>query len=629
MDMGAAEMPASSMMPFSFKLFGLTFLVLSAAFCAIWSVSLYLAEREENQQHHIAAADAVRTQREVVEEAIKTFSADLRVAAGLQSLRRFVSGDASFLDTVAADFRLFADANALIAQLRFIDREGVEQIRIDRWPRQRSVAVVTELQNKALRYYFTKSINLPKGGLYLSAMDLNVEFHQVETPWRPMIRLATPVYSDQGGVAGIVVMNLDAERLLDSFEKVRLSDNVRIQLLNADGYWLAGVPVNRLWGFMFGREDTMAKSDPNAWGKIAAAAEGEFEHDGQWVFFTTVTPEDVMRPAGRDVPVVTEDAAWKIVSVVPGVTFPALWKGNHPPVAIAGLIVIGLISFVLSQAVSRRRDAETANSLSKEEMARYERMASLGSLVAGVAHELNTPVGTSVTVASTLFEKTKEFDAAVTSGELRRSVIDAFLTDTREGMMIILKGLRQAHELIGHFKQVAVDQTSEQRRHFMLGDLLKDVSASLQNQFRQGHISLETEVETSTEMDSFPGLLSQVLINLVENARLHAFAGRVSGKVVLHVWKHKKGYVQIDVRDNGCGIEPDVIGRIFEPFFSTQLGRGGSGLGLSIAYNIVTASLGGSIRAESAPGEGTTIIVRLPVTAPAIRGGVLGRTYDV
>ena len=233
-------------------------------------------------------------------------------------------------------------------------------------------------------------------------------------------------------------------------------------------------------------------------------------------------------------------------------------------------------------------------------------MASLGSLVAGVAHELNTPVGTSVTVASTLFEKMKEFDAAVTSGELRRSVVDAFLTDTREGMMIILKGLRQAHELIGHFKQVAVDQTSEQRRRFMLKDLLKDVSASLQSQFRHGNISLETMVETTTEIDSFPGLLSQVLINLAENARVHAFAGRESGKVIVHARQHGTGYVLIEVRDNGRGIPADII-----------------------TYNIVTATLGGSIRAKSAPGDGTTMSVRLPVMAPAAREGFLGRTYDV
>jgi len=627
--MTAVEMPASPMVSFNFKLFGLTFLVLSAVFCAIWSVSLYLAEWEDNQRQHVAAADAVHAQREVVEEALNAFSTDLRVAAGLQSLRRFVSGDTHFLDTVTADFRLFADENALIAQLRFIDREGVEQIRIDRWPRQRSIFVVTELQNKALRYYFTKSIGLPKGGLYVSAMDLNVEFDRVEIPWRPMIRLATPVYSDQGAVAGIVVMNLDVEQLLASFENVRLRDNARIQLLNADGYWLAGVPANRRWGFMFGREDTMAKSNPAAWRGITASDEGEVELEGQWAFFTTVSPENVVRPVGRDVPVVSEDAAWKIVVFVPGVTFFALWNGNHLPLAIAGLIVIGLISFVLSQAVSQRRKAEAANRLSKEEMARYERMASLGSLVAGVAHELNTPVGTSVTVASTLFEKMKEFDAAVTSGELRRSVVDAFLTDTREGMMIILKGLRQAHELIGHFKQVAVDQTSEQRRRFMLKDLLKDVSASLQSQFRHGNISLETMVETTTEIDSFPGLLSQVLINLAENARVHAFAGRESGKVIVHARQHGTGYVLIEVRDNGRGIPADIIDRIFEPFFSTQLGKGGSGLGLSITYNIVTATLGGSIRAKSAPGDGTTMSVRLPVMAPAAREGFLGRTYDV
>lgn len=626
--MALTASPTGSAPPFQAWLFVLIFVSLSAVFFIFWAAVLYLNARAEQESHYLSADEAVRVERNILEDALGVYAADLRVVAGLQSMRAFVNGNTARFGDVLLDFERFAAEKQQIAQLRFLDSRGMEVIRIDRPSGQGAITVAEELQDKSDRYYFQETSKLLNGGIYVSAMDLNVEFGVVEDPWRPTIRLATPLYRGAGEFAGIVVVNLSVGRLLASFSRMDFGQGARVQLLNADGYWLAGVTRDQLWGFMFGRQTTMAARDPEAWRKIEGGREGEFRAEDATVFFSTVDPATGVLLNGRDIPVAKEEEAWKLAVFVPDITLAGLWQRGHLPVAVAGLMVSAAIAYILTVAMIARRVAETSNQRAAAELMRNERMASLGSLVAGVAHELNTPVGTSITVASTLAERVKELESIVASGALRRSFIDKFQEDMTEGMRIIQDGLSRAQNLIGHFKQIAVDQTSEQRRHFKLEDSLKDVSASLQNQFRQGHISLETVVETSTEMDSFPGLLSQVLINLVENARLHAFAGQDFGKVVLHVWKHGEGYVQIDVRDNGCGIAPDVIDRIFEPFFSTRLGRGGSGLGLSIAYNIVTTSLGGSIRAESAVDGGTIIVVRLPVTAPAPRGDFLGRTYD-
>ena len=165
-----------------------------------------------------------------------------------------------------------------------------------------------------------------------------------------------------------------------------------------------------------------------------------------------------------------------------------------------------------------------------------------------------------------------------------------------------------------------MDQTSEQRRRFRIGSFLTDLSASLQSRFRHGGVTLEIAVEADEELDSFPGPLSQVLINLIENARIHAFADGDTGKISVTVRMIEDKELEIEVRDNGRGIPANLLDRIFEPFFTTRLGQGGSGLGLSIVFNIVTGALGGTIRAESEMGTGTAVFVRIPVSAPEATG---------
>jgi signal transduction histidine kinase len=380
---------------------------------------------------------------------------------------------------------------------------------------------------------------------------------------------------------------------------------------------------------MFGRETTLAGENPELWSRIESADGGEFEYGGRTVIYRTLYPESVLFQDGRDGTVVKDDEYWKIVAFVPGVTPETLWKHANPLVAVAGIIAMGLFAYVLAMALTLRQEAEMDKQRAAEDLERSERMASLGRLVAGVAHELNTPVGNAVTVASTLAERVAEFEDDVASGSLRRSVITKFITELKDGTRIILDGLERAHGLIGHFKQVAVDQASEQRRTFQLQEIIAGVAASLKSQLRHDGITLYAEIETEAVLDSYPGALSQVLIVLVENCRAHAFEGRTPGTVTMIARDGIEETVEIEVRDDGVGMLPETLARIFEPFFTTTMGQGGSGLGLSIAYNIATGSLGGDIRAESAFGEGTSIFVTLPLKAPERTQKAMERTYDV
>jgi signal transduction histidine kinase/streptogramin lyase len=258
------------------------------------------------------------------------------------------------------------------------------------------------------------------------------------------------------------------------------------------------------------------------------------------------------------------------------------------------------------------------------QLAAHEKLASLGSLVAGVAHELNTPIGNSLLMASTLQEKTDMLAARFAESNLKKSELEGWIGAAGEASALIQRSLHAAAELVNSFKQVSVDQASTQRRRFDLAQACQEIAATIMNQVRRGEHSLDLRVEPGIEMDSYPGPLGQVLLNFVNNALLHAFDGP-GGIMVVAASQPEAGRVRIEFRDNGHGIPPEHLSRIFDPFFTTRMGQGGTGLGLNIAWNIVTTLLGGSIRVDSSAEHGTVFVLDLPLragqaSAPALEG---------
>ncbi|PXX40381.1 ATP-binding protein [Undibacterium pigrum] len=277
----------------------------------------------------------------------------------------------------------------------------------------------------------------------------------------------------------------------------------------------------------------------------------------------------------------------------------------------------------LERRVSERTQAlEVANSeltivlenlqRAQRELLRTEKMAALGSLVAGVAHELNTPIGTSVTVASTLAQHTDavliEFDKG-----LRRSVLEEYLRNAKTGADLLLRNLSKASELVISFKQVAVDRTSANRRVFALDEMLSELIVTMGPTIRKTRHDIVHHVPPKLMMDSYPGPLGQVMTNLINNAFIHGFEGDFRGTVTITARISDEDTVEIIVRDDGKGIAEVNLGRIFDPFFTTRLGQGGSGLGLNIVYNLVTGVLGGNISVESQLGKGTSFKMNLPL----------------
>jgi signal transduction histidine kinase len=245
---------------------------------------------------------------------------------------------------------------------------------------------------------------------------------------------------------------------------------------------------------------------------------------------------------------------------------------------------------------------------SQQEMARKERLASLGSLVAGVAHEINTPLGICVTSASTLDNEVARLDKLYRSGSMAQDDFEAFLGTMAEGLRLLGMNLDRAHELVSSFKRLSVTQSAEHQRVFSPAEYLRDIVATLSHELKVAGITVELEAD-DLKVKGDPGLLSQVALNWMMNSLEHGFEAR-GGVIRFGLAALHNGLV-LSYSDNGVGMPPDTLARLYEPFFTTKP-QTGSGLGMSLVYTIIVDRLGGTIEAESEPGQGTSFRVFLP-----------------
>ncbi|MBC8425344.1 PAS domain S-box protein [bacterium] len=248
----------------------------------------------------------------------------------------------------------------------------------------------------------------------------------------------------------------------------------------------------------------------------------------------------------------------------------------------------------------------------QDQLLESEKMAALGSLVAGVAHEINTPVGIGVTAASHLQERVVHFRGLYESGKLRRSEFETFLQEAGDSTRMIMSNLDKAAQLIQGFKGVAVDQTGEGRRSFDLKQYLNEILLSLRPEFKRTGHKVTLACDEGVLVDSYPGAVSHMITNLVMNSLIHGFDGVEEGEITIEATSDGEN-ATIVYADNGVGMSKEIRRQIYDPFFTTRRGQGGSGLGMHVVYNSVTNSLGGSISCASSPGEGATFTIEFPL----------------
>lgn len=267
----------------------------------------------------------------------------------------------------------------------------------------------------------------------------------------------------------------------------------------------------------------------------------------------------------------------------------------------------------LENANRKLKDTLGELKATQEKLIQSEKSAALAGMVAGVAHEINTPIGLCITTVSYLEETNKDFSDLYKNGSLKKSELEKFLNTVNEATNLTLINLRKASDLVRSFKQVAVDQSSEQERVFYLKAYINDVLLSLRPELKKRNCNININCDDSLTIKSFPGVFSQIITNLVMNTLIHGYEEGENVKINFNITKGN-GNLLFEYFDEGKGIKKDIQDKIFDPFFTTKRGNGGTGLGLNIVNNLVVNNLNGTIKCESEEGNGTAFIINIPVS---------------
>lgn len=572
--------------------------------------------------------------REAVEYAAQSL---LRWVAQLHQDAQFLAEltprllDAGQQAMLAETYTSFLLAGADYHKVRWVDAAGRERLRVDQ---DRGVVYLVPepgLQDKGERPFVRLGLALQPGQVYLSPLDLNVERGRVEQPLRPTLRAASPFHLADGR-SGLAVINYQGGQLLDRLQEQARHAGYVLYLVHSEGWWIIGPGPGDAWGWQLGRpERTVARFDPGLWQAMRGQPAGQW---GEWTFATleSVWGKEAARLLAHADPALgplqvlvrrqtASGARWKAILVLLTLAVTAL----------AATVVLAQARALAREAayVDRLRKANhalhAANTrlhAAREGLARADRLSSLGLMVAGVAHEMNTPLGTAQLALSTLRTRVEELAGRLRGG-LRRSDLEGFLAAAGEATGLAEAELRRAAVLVQRFKQVAVDRGSVERRRFDLAEAILDADPRLRRGELVPGIPVVLELEAGVAMDSYPGPLEQVVFNLLANALAHGYPEGGPGRIRVSAGAEGPALVRIEVADEGQGIAAEDLPRIFEPFFTTGRHRGGTGLGLHIVHQVVSEVLGGEIRVRSRrPGDpgggpaGTVFTLRIPRIAP-------------
>ncbi|MDQ0132851.1 signal transduction histidine kinase [Neorhizobium galegae] len=612
-----------------------------AIFVVPWVIGLGLGVPSLWYQIGVNAREPqIRNREETLSQAYDILGRTLdrlgRDALFLADLQSRFSETANPLAPLSVEiFQSFAASSPDYDQVRWLDTGGNERLRVNHRGGGEPVVVAEEqLQNKADRPYFRDTATLPLHGLYFSALDLNIENGVVERPHLPTLRVASPVFRN-GIKQGIIVINYRSTRLLERLK--RLDTSVDLYLMNQAGYWIQGPDADANWAWQIGEPTP----DADRTGRLRGVSQGGrgFFHsgDGDWSY-RRFDPGAGLLATGEVVEMRAPDASlYLLARDAAGATNSQETRGKlilgmvAAILAVVALAVTGRLANGMEAESEWARQMEDTNrtlretneklSVTQRELARAERLSSLGLMVAGVAHEMNTPLGSAALVLSKAAKDLRLFKERIAAG-LRRSDLDRYIEDSDASLDLVRDAIHRCTALVQRFKQVAVDRATLERRDIDLAAFIPDADPRLRKWDASAGISLTLNVPDDLAITTYPGPFAQVLSNLLNNSLLHAFDAGKPGMITINV-RRLADQVLIEFSDDGRGINETDIQKIFEPFFSTARHSGGTGLGLHIVHQIVTEVLGGSISVESPPpGEarGTRFIIRLPRIAPAQAG---------
>jgi len=544
----------------------------------------------------------------------------------LSSSRNHVLKPAWWQSDITQIFSQFAMTSPFISQVRWLNPEGKELIRVNSHDGHTTVVPDSQLQDKSDRYYFHQA-NLATGNnVYISPVDLNMENDQIVRPLEPTLR---GVVSLNRNHPGVLVVNYNLTKL---FEQLRAlsNDHFFLDVVSENGEWLISQDAQKEWAGALKKEkqaNYVKSLFPKVWASISSEeglssriSEGQVWSSMRVIVeapISSMATEQssflyfVARSRSHVLDEYREYLQWLIFSLGSAVflilSFLVWWQMNASYKRRALLSALETEQAQLKVANNEFNVVNHQLVELQSELVENSKLSALGLMVAGLAHEMNTPLGgVRMALSSLTALINKEAD----------SLSDRNRQSMEKTLEIAEKNLTRAINLVVSFKRVTLDRSGQDVQVFSVNSVLQDLLTVYKPRLKHfPHVSIEEECEADIQMRGFPGLLSQVIQNLIDNALQHGLKDRSKGVITLTT-KRQNNMLVLGVKDNGCGISPEVKDRIFEPFITTGRVDKHTGLGLHLVHQWVYTLMNGRIEVVSKEGEGTTFTIIIPLLQP-------------
>ncbi|WP_413282865.1 sensor histidine kinase [Vibrio sp. MA40-2] len=541
-----------------------------------------------------------------------------------KTLQQGVAFDAENLGKV---FSLYGKSVGSLLQVRWLDSEGQEQVRVDVKNGQSTIVSKPLLQNKLARYYFAETMSTPYPMVYFSPIDLNIENEVIQMPYQPTIRVGLQTGKDDSMRKGALILNYDLMHLFNTFRTINRG-HTRLEIIDQSGFWLLHTDESKEWGADKDQhQNNFALNNSELWQRTQKIKESNavliddqlisYRHTDiinnssqeNAILFLAVTPSTIIKE-------LMYTAFYQALIFVGCIT------------SIGGFLLYRDIIFQLTlyrlnqQLIADKNELKINNQrviglLEQQhqlqaDLVKSGKLSALGMMVAGVAHELNTPIGASILVVSKQSSELSKLKNSLAKG-LKKSSLEYYIQNNDIGLDLLETNLKRAAQLIRSFKRLAIDRAKDDLVTFELKQVIDDLVRSLFHQAKTEQVKIVSQIDDDLILHSYPGVLSQVLQNLIVNSLTHAFKPNVGGVITIKASKNKEGLLEIQFMDNGCGISEQVLPTIFEPFVTTSRSNGNTGLGLHFVAQWTDKSLQGTVDVESTLNHGTEFKLVIPI----------------